>query len=231
MKEYITYTDHIFQNIKSPEQIVNWRVRKEPIYRLLDNRQWLDNFFSSGELALSCFSKFKNYPDEIRGDRNEGNAMIWFDDADGNTFAYKYESGMNSYILCTTLELTPEVIKDFNAVGAIKIHNPTYFGAEITKVIPGCLQGVEGKCAYEDSRVYKGFSTKINSILNSKNYIDPLLKNELINATNEKELFLKLDKYKSQNEYRMLWFVENPVENTLFVKCPDAIRFCERINF
>lgn len=232
MEDYITYTDHIFNNIRYPETFVNWRVRKQPVYRLLDNKQWLDNFFSEGEIALSCFSKFRNYADEIRGDKEEGDAMIWFENDKGDTHAFKYESGMNSYILCTTLELNDEVIKDFNAVGAIKIHNPTYFGAEVMQAIPGSQQGIEGKCVYDDSRVYRGYSDKMREILSEANYLKhPSLYNELILAASERELFLKLKKYESQNEFRMLWFVDQPVNSNLFIKCPEAIRFCERIDF
>jgi len=232
MQDYITYTDHSFINTQHHGKQVNWRVKKQPVYRLLDNKQWLDNFFNTGELALSCFSKFRNYSDEIRGDKEEGDAMIWFENAKGDTHAFKYESGMNSYILCTTMELTEQVIKDFNAVGAIKIHNPTYFGAEVMQVIPGAQQGIEGKCIYDDSRVYRGYSDKMKALLSSGNYLDhPSLRDELMMAAGERELFLKLKKYESQDEYRMLWFVDSSVDSNLFVKCPGAIRFCERIDF
>jgi hypothetical protein len=232
MEDYITYTDHIFKNITDPEVLVNWRVRKQPAYRLLDKKQWLDNFFSDGEIVLSCLSKFRNYPDEIRGDKEEGDAMIWFENDRGDTHAFKYESGLNSYILCTTLELTDKVIKDFNAVGAIKIHNPTYFAAEIMQALAGCQHGIEGQCVYDDSRVYRGYSDKMKEILSSDNYLNhPSLRNELMNAACERELFLKLKKYESQNEYRMFWIVDQPVDSNLVIKCPEAIRFCERIDF
>jgi hypothetical protein len=198
----------------------------------LDNKQWLDNFFNDGEIALSCFSKFRNYADEIRGDKEEGDAMIWFENEKGDIHDFKYESGMNSYILCTTLELNDRVIRDFNAVGAIKIHNSTYFGAEIMQVIPACEQGIEGTCVYDDSRVYRGYSDRMKEILASDDYVNqPSFRNELMNAACERELFLKLKKYESQNEFRLLWFVDQPVASNLVVKCPGAIRFCERIDF
>jgi len=218
--------------MRRPETQVHWRVRKKPVYRLLDNKQWLDNFFTDGELALSCLSKFRNYPDEIRGDREEGDAMIWFENDKGDTHAFKYESGLNSYVLCTTLELSDKVIKDFNAVGAIKIHNPTYFAAEIMQTIPDCQQGLEGDCIYDDSRVYQGYSDKMKAILSSNNYLrHPALIQELITAACERELFLKLKKYENQNEFRMLWIVDQEVGANLIIKCPNALRFCERIDF
>lgn len=232
MQDYITYTDHLFQNLDDPNIYANWRVRKRPVYRLMDNKQWLDNFFNEGDLALSCLSKFRSYADEIRGDKDEGDAMIWFENDKGDTHAFKYESGLNTYVFCTTLELNERVIGDFNAVGAIKIHNPTYFGAEVMKAIPGCDQGIEGECIYDDSRVYKGYSDKMKAMLGTENFLqNPALAQELMNAACERELFLKLKKYEVQQEFRMIWFTDQPVDSNIIVKCPDAVRFCERLDF
>lgn len=232
MQDYINYTDHLFQNISDPTIAVNWRVRKRPVYRLMDDKQWLDNFFAHGELALSCLSKFRSYPDEVRGDKDEGDAMIWFENDKGDTHAFKYESGLNAYVFCTTLELNDQVAMDFNAVGAIKIHNPTYFGAEVMKSIPGCEQGIEGDCIYDDSRVYKGYSDKMKALLSTNNFLqNPALAQELMNAACERELFLKLKKYEAQKEFRMLWFTDQKVDSNIIIKCPDAVRFCERIDF
>lgn len=114
----------------------------------MDDKRWIDNFFEKGELQLSCFNKFRHYPNEIQGDAREGDAMCWFDDGNGNTHAFKYEAGLNSYVLSTTETLTDKVISDFKAVGAIKITNPTNFGMEISKRISFCNAGLEGRCNY-----------------------------------------------------------------------------------
>jgi hypothetical protein len=230
--DYITYTDHVYQNSFNPKASVNWRVRKQPVYRLLDNKQWLDNFFSNGELALSCISKFRGYGDEVRGDEEEGDAMIWFENENGDTHAFRYESGLNSYILCTTLELSDRVIADFGAVGAIKIHNPTYFAMEVGQSISGFQQGIEGQCIYVESRVYRGYSDKMKEVLRTDNYLsNPLLRDEIMTVACERELFIKFKKYESQREYRMIWFVDHSPNSNLFIKSLGALRFCERIDF
>lgn len=54
---------------------------------------------------------------------------------------------------------------------------------------------------------------------------------ELAKATFERELFLKKDTYQYQNEYRMLWFVPDKIDASIIIKCPEAIRHCERIDF
>ncbi len=230
--ESIPYIDSVFMNIDNPSIPYNWRTRKQPIYRLLNKKQWLDNFFDSGELNLSCFSKFRNYPNEIQGDREEGDALIWLKDKKGDTHAIKYEAGLNSYILCCSLELNERIIKDFNAIGAIKINNPTFFSLEVMSKIENCTQGIEGICNYEDSRIFHNKSEKLKSLLDNKDFInDPLFINQFLIETGENELFLKKNLYEYQKEYRMLWFTTNKIEESIIIKCPDAIRFCERINF
>ena len=54
----------------------------------------------------------------------------------------------------------------------------------------------------------------------------------LINeVSNNDEAFIKLKKYSDQNEYRLVWFTgKNPTDH-IIIKCPEAIQFCERIEF
>lgn len=103
---------------------------------------------------LSCFENFKKYPDEMRGDSEEGEATIGGDDEKGNTKFLKYEAGLNSYILSTTNEINDKVIKDFNATGAIKINHPSLFGLEISRKVPFVTSGLEGNCDYSPSRLH-----------------------------------------------------------------------------
>ncbi len=37
------------------------------------------------------------------------------------------------------------------------------------------------------------------------------------------ELFLKLDKYEYQNEYRLVWFSNEEIKNSIIVRCPEAV--------
>ena len=121
----------IYYNEHSFHSQMNWRVKNNPVYRLLDNKQWLDNFFEKGELLLSCFSKFRLYPNEIQGDKREGDGFCYYEDFDGSTKGFKYEGGMNSFIMSTTEKITEKIITDFQAVGAIKILNTTNFALKI----------------------------------------------------------------------------------------------------
>lgn len=56
-------------------------------------------------------------------------------------------------------------------------------------------------------------------------------KNQLRISIGEQTLFLKREKYSYLNEYRIIWFSDNPVIDSIIVKCPDAIKYCESIYF
>ncbi len=142
----IHYTPH---SLTKP---VAWNVKREPIYRIFDDVKWMNNFFENGELMLSCFQNFKNYKDEMQGDKDEGHGVIGGTDKKGNTIAYIYDSGTNAYVMSTTTKITDQVKKDFKGKCAIKINNPTLFGLEVSKKLPFVEAGLEGKCNYVKSR-------------------------------------------------------------------------------
>jgi hypothetical protein len=45
------------------------------------------------------------------------------------------------------------------------------------------------------------------------------------------ELFIKEMHYRDEDEYRIIWFTGSNVKDSLLVQCPEAIQFCERIDF
>jgi len=232
MREFINYTDNHYLNADDPINDFAWRDRKQPVYRLLDNKKWLDDFFERGELALSCFLKFIHYPDEIRGDKEEGDAMVWFENTKGDTIAVKYQTGENCYVLCTTMTLNDKIISDFNAVGAIKIHNYTFFGLEVMRAIKNCYQGISGRCNYKSSRVFNSSSEYMKTIIDRGDHANNAeFYDELLRITSEYELFLKLKKYEYQDEFRLIWFSNLKVNESIIIKCPEALRHCERIDF
>lgn len=221
----IYYNEHVYHSQ------MNWRIKSNPVYRLLDNKQWLNNFFEKGELLLSSFSKFKLYPNEIQGDKREGDGMCYFEDSNGTTHAFQYEAGMNSFILSATEKIIEKIIKDFQAVGAIKILNTSLFALEISKKISYCYSGLEGRCNYSDSRVFKiNDNKKIAEMFAVKDYkVDQEFGYELQLLTKEYELFLKAKSYEDQNEYRLIWFTKEMVTSSLTIICPEAVEYCERI--
>ena len=199
---------------------VNWAIRRDPVFRLLDDEKWADNFFKTGELLISCFDKFKNYPDEMQGDKEEGKGIIRGEDSARNLHLILYDSGDNAFIMSTTTKIGKQVVDDFKAKCAIKINNPTEFALEIAKKLPFVLGGIEGNCVYDEHKILK-FKKNIEEYA--------FFKDALREQTREYELFLKLEKYKHQNEYRFVWFSDKIVKDSYIVNCPEAIEFCEKI--
>lgn len=210
---------------------VNWVIKRDPVFRLLDDEKWADNFFKTGELLISCFDKFKTYLNEIQGDREEGEAFIGGEDSVGNQHFILYESGSNAFIMSTTTKINKQTVDDFNAKCAIKINNPTAFALEIAKKLPFVLGGIEGNCVYDEHRILN-FKEKIEeySFFKDGQFInDQLGLSAFRDQTREYELFLKRDKYKHQNEYRFVWFTDTTIKESYIVKCPEAIKFCDKI--
>lgn len=210
---------------------IDWRIKRDPVYRLLDNITYAEKFFSTGEIMLSSFQKFKQYPNEIQGDVGEGHGFAHSEDLEGNTHIVVYESGENGYVMSTTKILNKEIITDFNSTCAIKINNPTMFGLELCKKIPFVSSGVEGECIYTESKItaykneyekFKGFDFERNRVASEAVFRE---------ITSGIELFSKLNQYKNQNEYRFIWFSDYPILDTIVVKCPEASKYCELIKF
>tara|TARA_B100000953_G_scaffold294961_1_gene285454 strand:+ start:3699 stop:4373 length:675 start_codon:yes stop_codon:yes gene_type:complete len=221
----IHYSPHTVSNS------VHWNIKIEPIFRILDDVKWMENFFESGELMLSCFNNFKKYPDEMQGDKREGEGFIGGTDEEGNVNGVIYESGLNAFIMSTTTNLNKKVQKDFNGKCAIKINNPTAFALEISKKLPFVNSGLEGDCNYEKSRTHF-LDKEMNENRRFQNidfHNDPNSHNLLKEITLGMELFLKQDKYKHQNEYRLIWFSDKNLSEGIFIKCPEAIHFCEKV--
>ncbi|MCC6516809.1 MAG: hypothetical protein IT275_10690 [Chitinophagales bacterium] len=213
---------------------IKWEIKTEPVYRLLNKVEYINNFFETGEIMVSCFSKFKEYKDEMQGDKDEGEALAWYMDSQGNVEAVKYASGINAFILSTAKTLNDRVKSDFKAKGAIKINNSTLFGYELCKQLPFVSSGVEGVCDYTDSRV-RHINTDLSrkdksgifDFRNDSDYSRMILQQ----STKGFELFNKLKKYSHQEEYRFIWFSENQITDSIKITCPNAIKYCEKIVF
>jgi hypothetical protein len=217
----------------SLSQVINWRIKATPVYRILDSIEWLDNFFDTGEIQLSSFEKFRSYKDEMQGDYHEGKAAIICEDEEKKTHIIGYESGTNGYVLSTTKSLEEKVVNDFNGKCAILIKHPTLFGLELSKKLPFIFSGLEGSCDYVESKnrfLEKQLNT--DNLLESINELD---KRKVLGILSEltmgMELFAKHKKYEHQKEYRFIWFSNGPVIETIKVKCPEVIEYCDKIVF
>lgn len=210
---------------------VTWLTRVNPIYRILSHKEYIDDFFDNGNIFLSSFKNFKEYEDEMQGDVSEGQNMIGgFNDEGAGEFIF-YEGGENAYVLCSTNILNDVIINDFNGVGAIKINDTVSFGKELARKLPFVNTGIGGDCIYGDSRT-QILENEKNKTFQNMDFNNPLLmKEEISQITMGIELFMKFNKYKHQQEHRLLWFSARPIKNNIVVHCPEAIKHCEKIIF
>jgi hypothetical protein len=210
---------------------VTWLRRINPVYRILSDKKYIDDFFDNGNIYLSSFINFKKYEDEMQGDKSEGNSLVGgFDDKGAGQFVM-YEGGVNAYVLCTTNFVDTHVVSDFKGVGAIKINDSVNFGKEIARKLPYVTTGIEGDCIYGDSKA-QILENEQNKVFHNIDFKNPQnMKEEISQITLGVELFMKHKKYEHQNEHRLLWFSNIQIQNGIVVHCPEAIQYCEKMMF
>lgn len=169
----------------------------------------------------------------MRGDIREGQGSIAGFGKSGGAKMLVYDSGLNAHILSTTTKLNDRVINDFQGTCAIKINNPTKFGQLLSKRIPHFISGIEGHCEYSESRLqfledHSPENMALQSMTAQEVNESSLIKTALNNTAN---IFLKHEKYSHQNEYRLIWYTGQYINDHEIFKCPEVIEFCEKIVF
>ncbi|HRG69878.1 MAG TPA: hypothetical protein PLS73_13600 [Saprospiraceae bacterium] len=213
-------------------KVYSWVQQKKPIYRLFDKLEYMDRFYQDGELRISCIESFRSYPDEIRGDRYEGQGSAYINHENKDISLIIFDYAINGYILSTTDTINDKVIKAFNATCAIKIYNSAYFGLEIAKELQAVQQGIEGDCNYVDDKTIELDFSVQQDLINKSGFANDLaFQIEMQRKVSTKALFLKHKKYNYQKEYRLIWFSENRVLTPVVVKIPQARLVCEPIIF
>lgn len=208
-----------------------WNQKFIPVFRLLSKVEYVDTFFETGELLISTLARMKEYDNPIQGDSGEGSGQYITEDEKGTVHIIGYDTFENSYVLCTTTQLNDRIVDDFNAVGAIKINDPTQFGAAIMKRIPNSIAGGEGFCDYVDYRsTWFRKGTKGNTAI-LKFAQDKKYAHHLVELSSGMEAFKKPLEYEYQKEYRFIWGIDRNDPDPMVVTCPEAIEYCERIDF
>lgn len=217
--------------INTPTYQVTWLQRINPVYRILSDLKYIEDFFLNGNIYLSSFHNFKKYEDEMQGDFSEGQCLVGGFDGKDKSQYIAYEGGVNAYVLCATNFLSENVIKDFKGVGAIKIKDSVNFGKEIARKLPFVKTGIEGDCIYGDSKT-QFLENEQNKIFQNINFQNPIMmREEISQITLGVEMFMKHNKYKHQKEHRLLWLSDVQISNGIVVHCPEAIKYCDKIIF
>lgn len=226
---------------KQIPRVVAWHQRSPVVYRYLES-QFIDKFFNEGELRLSSFKKFKQHPDEQRGDSHEGKAILVT--GGNNVTAYAIaEFGGNALVMSASEIHQKELYDVFCVDGCFAVENPPMFGLAICRAISNCIAGMQGPCNYYDRRVLEKDSPTLRledfGISSNGSVAEPKAVGQaemnriagpaLQSVFGDDAIFLKTREYAHQREHRLVWFTENNVPETLIISCPDAVQYCKRL--
>ena len=208
------------------------------VYRYME-KQFVDNFFSNGLLRISSFDRFKEYPDEIRGDQSEGTGSFETVSVEGTQNILITDSGKNKYLMSSSLVYDKSLFETFDVDGCIRINDPIAFSNSIMNSILGSTECFLGFCNYQEYRhikkVITSFSDKDDMADDGTLTIGGQNFNNRINETIGNGidlLFLKEMKYQPQSEFRFVWAVNSDffkINNYIDIDCKEAIQFCQRV--
>jgi hypothetical protein len=204
-----------------------WNMFTPIVYRMME-REFVDRFFSTGELMISSFVDFRKHKDEERKD-DEGKNVLCLR-GDNSTAMAVTVHGFNEYILCGSAIKDKALMSAFGCDAAIQIFNTTEFANIIARHIPGVVRGFEGFCYYLDGAVEcKIDDVNIEQFKSSQeqNKIDlNVLGGYLLNAAGSAVFFRKAKHFSHQMEYRWVWSTDHEVDGSIIIEVPEARRFC-----
>ncbi len=207
-----------------------WNVTTPFVYRYEDE-VWIDDFFETGKLRLSTFSKFSEYDDEIRGDRHEGQGLGYGETGDGKSVFLVHGQGLNAVVLCCSHRLDDDLKQKFSRDSAFEITNTVGFALEVARQLPGFRHGLEGSCLYRpDTSIKRSVDLDFDQYKLADGNFDMRMISHTSAALVGPELVLmKRKKYESQQEYRLLWELDVAPEGYIDVIAPNARHFCRRV--
>jgi hypothetical protein len=215
--------------------ITNYNICTPTLFRFLDTK-YSELFFKDGSLRLSSFSKFKKHTDEQRFDDKEGKSFFVHRTSHngGQSITARATHGINAYVLCATMRCDKGLMNSFNSNSYIRINNSTQFGMAIAKHIPGLISAFEGPCLYQDKKIID----KDLGYINLNRFTNPNTKEVDKNAINDflvskmghYPLFLKEKSFAHQSEYRFVWITRQKETDSIDIKVPEAIKFCDEPN-
>lgn len=204
----------------------HWEVRTPVVDRVI-RREYVDAFFQDGSLRLSSFEAFCRHPDEARRDVEEGKAAMQIASPGGNLSAITF-NGQEAYVLCGSMaESHPG-----EDMATLRIMDTLAFSTTVARQIPGFIGGGEGPCIYRANTLYEaterhrfGPPGKDEDPEDWMNKQQAIIGNHMRN-----KFFIKHARFAHELEYRMIWFCDGPPRDSIHIKCPGAIRFCQRVD-
>lgn len=205
------------------------------LYRY-ENQEFINRFFETGEILISSFYQYSRYTDNQLGDKSEGSAVNHGSTKDGKTVFAVTSFGHNAYCFCTSTLLQKDLFEVFKRNSAFRIKDPINFILQIEKSLTRVTEVLYGNCIYLPKRI---LSKEIGELdlekmrINdgSNNLSMDLMFQKVGELAGPEQLFLKNISYQQQSEYRLLWLTDVTIDNPIILKCPEAVKFCEKIDF
>ncbi len=207
-----------------------WTVLLPRLTRYLE-AEYVDLFFNDGTLRLSSFKAFREHADEERGDLLEGRVAMEIKAPNGQ-HAIVSMNGQEAYVLCAGTVENKTMEASFATNSGFRILNTLAFADSISKQIAGFVGGFQGPCIYRDDVVIR--KEDKNLIKPPDEYNNPEEFSEEYDKYVQRQTidgyFVKRLKFAHQSEYRFIWFAQGEEKKYLDIKCPEAIKFCEKLS-
>lgn len=191
---------------------------------------------------LTTYNRCKNHEDEVRKDSNEGSCQYNFNHQNTTTAGWQ-DVGFQSYMFCTSMIESEQLMTKFNADGYFWIDNLFAFCDVVSRYIPGFEYGRVGACSYKKSRVIsrttdnpvRPCEKELNNAMSNE---DQRLRSQALNNYQrtmsgnvnqelaDESYFLKENTFSDEAEVRIIWTVPYDVKETITITCPEAIQFC-----
>jgi hypothetical protein len=212
--------------------VINYISNLPFLYRY-ENENHIDDFFKNGNLLISSFQNYKKYNDNELGDINEGNSLNIANGENDKTIFCSSNVGKNDYTFCTSTILDRKHFLKFSRNSVFRITDPMNFIIEITRSIPRPYNVLHGNCIYVNERILTKKYKNINMQM-LENSEEQIMMEKMMHINQDVQkfdaYFLKKRKYQEQSEYRIIWQTDREVNQGIIINCPEATKYCERIN-
>lgn len=221
-----------FHSAFTRQHFVNY-INVAPYLYRYEDQKWIDHFFETGEILLSNFKQYSKYEDNQLGDKSEGSSINFGLTENQHTIVSVTSSGTDCYCFCTSTQLSKDLLNTFKRNSVFRIKDPINFLMQIEIALNTTKEVLYGNCIYLDKRTI----TKNVENLDLEEMKNPDGKTLSMDKMMQRafdiggleQLFLKRLIHQEQNEYRLLWRMEKEIEDPIIIKCPEAIKFCEKV--
>lgn len=205
------------------------------LYRFIEE-QYVDEFFKTGKLKLTTFDNCKKLEDDNRKDTKEGQSELY--GYDGNIkMQIGFGVGSDAIMLCTSLcseykddkgSVCTKYIEIFNVQGLLFA-----IADQLTKNDHVVKSILYGPCFYTKKEFHGTVhSEAFREKLEKEQKFDWDEMTRITNSIGGNNMFFQkpVDK-RFENEYRLLWIVDNPKKDKdIFVTIPHPEKYCRLID-